>query len=77
MRTNINHFLSILNRNRIVKEAENELSFNNFTEFWKPDVFIDIKIEGKKIQTATALNSTAKRENINWLWQKRITYTII
>jgi hypothetical protein len=43
-----------LNRNRIIKAVENELSLKGFSKSENPDVLIDIKLTGEKKQTATA-----------------------
>jgi hypothetical protein len=45
-----------LNRKRLITAIENELSLKGFTKAEKPDILIDIKVSGEKIQTATATN---------------------
>jgi hypothetical protein len=46
-----------LNRKRLITAIENELSLKGFTKADKPDVLIDVKITGEKIQTATATST--------------------
>lgn len=46
-----------LNRKRLITAVENELSLKGFTKSDNPDVLIDLKVTGEKIQTATATST--------------------
>lgn len=43
-----------LNRNRILKALENELTAKGFTQSANPDIIVDVHIKGQQYQTATA-----------------------
>ena len=47
-----------INRNRILKASENELTAKGFSTSANPDIIVDIHIKGKQYETATA-NSTS------------------
>jgi hypothetical protein len=53
----LNLKLDDLNKNRIIKAVENELSLKGFTKAEKPDVLIDLKLSAETKQTATANTS--------------------
>jgi hypothetical protein len=50
----INLKIDDLNRNRILKEIENQLTTKGFTNSPNPDIIVDIHIKGQRYQTATA-----------------------
>lgn len=53
----VNLKIDDLNRNRILKALETELSSKGFSQSSNPDIIVDVHIKGQQYQTATATTS--------------------
>lgn len=66
-----------LNRGRLIKAVENELSLKGFTKSDKPDVLIDLKIKAEEMQTATATNTGGYGAGYGYRWGGGFSTTTI
>jgi hypothetical protein len=70
--------VSELNRNRLIQAVETELGLKGFTKKSEnPDVLVDLKLTGEKIQTATANTTGGYGYGYGYRWGGGFTTTTI